>query len=254
MSWLRYLTLKTFRHHNPDWDITLYTSKQTELTKVWTDHNEQDFHSYKGPDYRERVSDLGIKIIELNDMPKHLTPSQVSNICKWEMLHVNGGLYADMDIVWLKPLDELYEKIKEHDIAIVFRKWFSIGFLGSSVGNTFFSDILAHCGGDTSMYQQYGIMSILRLLKTAIACDPNLWKNFIDKYKQYKIYNMPMVWFYPFTFHSMKQIFERSCPIPEETVGLHWYAGDPVAQKWNNKIIEGMTGSSTILRAINGLT
>ena len=61
LSWMRYMTLFSFRKLNPDWDIILYLSDNTNTTKTWKGVEEQDFSNYKGHNYFNKLEELNIK-------------------------------------------------------------------------------------------------------------------------------------------------------------------------------------------------
>ena len=62
MSYIRYLTLKSFRFHNPEWIIDLYVAPQNDVGKTWIDNVEQDFFVFNGEDYTSLLHDLDINI------------------------------------------------------------------------------------------------------------------------------------------------------------------------------------------------
>jgi len=48
---------------------------------------------------------------------------------------------------------------------------------------------------------------------------------------------IPMDLVYPWRDHQQKDFFDHCHTIlPKDTIGIHWYAGHPMAQKFNNKI------------------
>ncbi len=106
LPYVRYLTLLTFRKHNPNWQMILYTSeKQVQEDLIF-------------PDYWSKVKDLNIEI-------KNILPQCIQNIdlsqtkddyfrnvylsdyLRWWLLNEYGGLWSDMDILYLKSMDEI---------------------------------------------------------------------------------------------------------------------------------------------------
>src|SRR3989337_368888 len=104
MSWMRYMTLKSFRQMNPSWEMILYISQHNVMNKVWKMDNYQDFFCFKGENYIGKIKDLKIDIRQFKEN-KDMTPSHASNFFKWKILSTDGGIYSDMDILYFKPMD-----------------------------------------------------------------------------------------------------------------------------------------------------
>lgn len=250
ISWLRYMTLKSFKALNPSWKITLYLSSSSEFTKTWEEKNEQDFFSYTGEDYFSKIKQLGIKIDswdfdkrELRRFPhlKKITPSQKSNFFKWYKLATEGGIYADMDILFIKPLNTLYNKIKTADTVICHKEWFSIGFLASSPDNEFFKNIYNNAKNTFTLkqYQSAGVKSIYNhLWKHLPNKEKESFLKLIKKYPNQLIFNIHQSLFYHYTYRELDKLFLDKNIAPDEQIGIHWYAGAPLSQEYNSKMTE----------------
>ena len=149
MSWMRFMTLKSFRIFNPNFEMILYVTKNNEIqNKTWYDNNVQDFHYFKGINYYDKINDLDIKIKEWDITNNNIKPSTLkmgpshkSNFLKWCKLYEEGGIYSDLDILYFKPIENFYESIKEFDTVICQTDYLSIGFMASTKNNLFFKDI-----------------------------------------------------------------------------------------------------------------
>jgi len=254
MSWMRYLTLKSFCILNPDWQVILYVSKCERVTKPWRDNVDQDFFSYSGPDYLSRVQELGVEVLEWS-MPELLDvgASHLSNFLKWYKLQAHGGIYSDMDILWLKPFDKLFEEMSNADSAICITKYLSIGLLGSNIGNKMFKAFFDHARQtyDTKRYQCVGVEAIYDLLYNDKAYNEDGGINFTyiakqdiiqdlrDRWPDLKIFNIPFGVIYPFGCLEMDRVWEANYQLPDHVVGIHWYAGDPLSQRWNKVLHPG---------------
>ena len=65
LSWLRYMTLYSFRKLNPDWVMELHLSKPIHnLDKKWSTREVQDNFSSISKDSIDKIYDLDINIIE----------------------------------------------------------------------------------------------------------------------------------------------------------------------------------------------
>ena len=59
-------------------------------------------------------------------------------------------------------------------------------------------------------------------------------------YPNLQIHNFAMHVVYPWNSMEMKAVFqERHTKLPEGSIGIHWYAGHPLAQRHNSRMNEG---------------
>ncbi len=236
MSWLRYMTLYSFRKLHPDWDIYLYVY-QTEKnkSKTWITPEVQDFFMYKGEDYISKVKKLGIIIIkEYVPLIKNATPSQQSNFFKWWVLGNVGGVYSDMDILYFKNINGLYTDIikNDRDTALTYNKYYSIGFMMASKNNEVFKAIYDNTV-KIFMSKYYQGAGVIPLSKK--------WPRYYDLEKafpEYQFYNIPMDSFYYLDSNNLPKIFKETNfdALKNISLGLHWYAGGRLAQECNNRI------------------
>lgn len=233
MTWLRYCTLASFVALNPDWKTVLHIFDTNNLSAPWECHNKQDFEYNQFVDYFDRVQDLGVEIVDwsIKDyMPKNMCPSQASNFFKFSYLGEHGGMYADMDIIFFKPIKELYEELRFYDVGLSYTKYFSVGLMSSSIGD----DSLLRISKDMSKdfaptnYQGAWIVTMLKI------------KN-IDAYmKKYgnTVYNIDMDYLYFLDSRHISHIWQMDGfeKYPRKAIGVHWYAGNPLSQEWNMKL------------------
>ncbi len=237
MSWLRYLTLASLCRHNPDWTIELYTSPDNSCREnTWSDKDpmQQDHATYTGPDYWPLVDDLPVvrKTWDTREQFRQSPPSQKSNLFKWFHLGYPGGVYSDMDILYTAPLPTWDAKT----VLCVHGNCFAIGLLASSCHNRFFFEVYNNATRciDPMSYQSAGVQAMYRLLGTEDS-KPGLIEK-VEKIGQ-PVLNIPRKLVYPFWWNELEHYWEREHrELPAETIGLHWYAGAPVSQEWNNRI------------------
>lgn len=105
LPWVRYLTLHTFRALNPTWKVTLFTRWDQTTTKVVTNRFN----------YWPWVEKLGVVVERMSIEPafgidlSYLDSLADRDVCRsdylrWYLLSESGGLWADMDILFVKPL------------------------------------------------------------------------------------------------------------------------------------------------------
>ena len=63
MSWLRYLTLWSFRKLNPTWQVNLYYTEGPVAKRNWSLKTTDSDHAYGGPDYFSKLDALDINLI-----------------------------------------------------------------------------------------------------------------------------------------------------------------------------------------------
>jgi len=248
MSWLRYMTLYSFRKLNPKWKMYLYFCPPNGIkTKIWSSPEVQDFFMYKGEDYFSKIKELDIEILEWDlfhpsdpkseKWKKEVGPTHKSNFFKWSKLAKDGGIYSDLDVLYLKPINKFYKQIKSYDTAICYyQNYFSIGLLGSKPKNPFYNDLFLN-GFKTvqsSSYQSAGVQNLYNLLSGEKPSE-NKWKTLINKYPDNEFINFGMKVVYPYQWNQMGQVFKaEKKSLPEKCIGIHWYAGTEIAQKFNN--------------------
>jgi len=247
MSWFRYMTLYSARKYNPDWKIELYVTDVSRDEKYWKECNEQDFFMYKGENYFNRIQDLNI---EIKQCPRAANiegagPSHMSNFFKWRELSEEGGVYADMDILFLKPLDDWYESIKRYDSGLSWydalnHGYFSIGFMFSSGQSILFNDIYDNAKETfrEGKYQSAGVDALYRIVNVKLN-GLRLKPSERIRVSYSKVHYIPMDTVYPFLFNQSDERFSLCIKeLPEKCLGIHWYAGDPAAQVFNSTINE----------------
>lgn len=251
MSFLRYLTIFSFKKMNPDWSIHLYIpseiSKQiTWKTKGGDNHHKIDNLEYDGEDYYKKlIEDVPMKIIKVdfsNTFLSNQAPEpHKSDLLTWQVLSSKGGLWCDMDILFVKPVTKLLlnKQNIETDTIVCYDDRIleidgsptkPIGFLFSSPKNNFYGKILLEskkCYTDYQ-YQSIGTNVVKRVANTFEECSKTFFHN--------KFQNLDANSVYYFHFQRINDIYESELKLPENIIGIHWYGGHPKSQEFN-KII-----------------
>jgi mannosyltransferase OCH1-like enzyme len=254
MSWMRYMTLYSFRQLHPDWQMDLYYDDKPislnapYLKKPQGKEPVQDFHKYNnGLDYSPNLKDLNINVIKWDTEEVNIskfydiTPSGKSNIFKWHQLYKYGGIYSDMDVLYFKPIDELYNQwnADNTNVVITQSQYLSIGLMASTPENEFFRDIFKHTFKFTNHnnYQTYGVMTIYDLYKGIQKSQ--ILETAEKRYPSINFSNLPMHVLYYFNHKDIDKCFNNANNInifhyPQTSIGYHWYAGGVSAQNYNN--------------------
>lgn len=215
MSWLRFLSLYSFRKFNPDWEIELW-GVQSHGPDAWKDgHIQQDSTQYTGEDYSHLVEGLGVvrKVFVPDPRVAGASATHLSEFFKWSSMFLFGGVFADMDILFRQPMPHL-----AHDTLCWAHGNFAIGIIAGLPGSSFFRDVYSRAlRANLNDYNGAGVDLLNRGRDSA------------------KVHLFPPEMFYP---HHWKQVHllysdTGTPPLDERTVGLHWYAGARASQDIN---------------------
>lgn len=244
MSWLRYMTLYSFCKLNPDWKIELYLSLEDDepTEKYWVEPNQQDFFSFSGKDYFDRVEDLPIEVrrymFPITKLRGSVGPSHRSNFFKWQQLAEGGGVYIDMDILFTRPMSSFYDQLNGVTDALCHDGlYFAIGFMASSGSSPFFEEVFVSASKRTNplKYQSAGVFSIMSIFGDG----PNAMKRIEARYPARRFLNIPMNIVYPWRWNQSEKFFnELHTELPPKTIGIHWFAGGGNAQIANSLLTE----------------
>ncbi|MAH48866.1 hypothetical protein CMI37_23770 [Candidatus Pacearchaeota archaeon] len=253
MSYMRYNTIKSFKKLNPDWSAVLYVPSEVSQ-KLWKDtmHRSDSLDYTSELDYLERLkSEIALKVVEVDftRVFKSGAPAHRSDYLRWILLYSTGGLWCDMDILFHKPMNEIYfNKIEHIDIDTIvcwdYRHEISggttIGFLLSSKGNPYYKDLslkskylLARESlneAEELKYQAFGADMINKMYKNE--------KIVRRHYPSCKVLNLDPDCVYYYDFKNLPKIYEEENfkNLPERSIGVHWYGGHPDSQKMNNML------------------
>lgn len=237
LSFLRYLTIYSFRKENPDWEIRIYRPKINFQGKKTWHTRERCNNNYSGQSYLEQTKEITDQVFEidfskigfLNDVPEAFK----ADYLRWKLLSEDGGLWSDFDIIYFKPLNSLYfnnETNQEIDTIICQKGLHRIGFLLSSKNNQFYKYIASqasHCFNKFN-YQSIGSCIFNKNF-------PNL--SYINKqFPDLNPLNMQMNVVYPLDELSILAFFQNSTLNIKKgnCIGIHWFGGHPGLEKWEN--------------------
>lgn len=249
MSWMRYMTLYSFRKMNPDWEMVLCVS--SDDIDSWVLSEKQDFLNYSGADYFDRISKLNV-IVENVQFPddfkdkfKVISPIHESDLYRYYKLYNDGGFYSDMDVLYFRPMDLVYnEIISQGSNTILYQcsGYVAIGFLGATKGNLFYKDLMLSASNmhNYNAYQSYGVELIYKFF--GISGNNLLIDNKIEnKYDELKVYVISKSLIYHYDWTTIEHTYRAPLGINSfdlNSIGYHWYAGNPISQKFNNLLNE----------------
>lgn len=226
LSFFRYLTIHSFYKLNPDWVIKLWTPMYTSKAQEWT--TGEQVSSYNGKDYLQELYPF-IHLVDFdrlklsNDLPE----VHKSDLLRWFLLACYGGVWADMDILFTKPMPDLdnwhgaglckYRAIPDKPYDFL-----SIGFNVSSdlSGRMFFQGLF-----------NLGVTKYIQRPKGYQAFGAELLGEFIEKHgKDHLLHYFSPQLVYPYFYHNKIKLFWSPGDLPTEgVIGYHWYAGMPLS-------------------------
>src|SRR3989304_1341166 len=109
MSWLKYMTVSTFKKHNSDWNIQIYTSVNP-VTEITWDTGEQT-GIYTGKDwFPELVKEQGVCSFDMEKIgfKNNLPEVHKSDILRFYFMYKNGGCWSDFDIIYTDKIPESF--------------------------------------------------------------------------------------------------------------------------------------------------
>jgi len=239
LSYLRYLTIKSFQFYNPSWKIILYKPKILQPNFYW--NSEEQLYGDNYVDCTNRIKDLNITIkeIDFNAIGFDNDASEVhkSDYLRWKILYEEGGVWSDMDILFIKPIEQIYFNkldFSDTDTVVCLNNGHSIGFLMSSKGNEYFKTLYQ---ASKKEYKKDGYQSIGSLLCSKLFPTIESIANI-----NLNPYNLPMDVVYAYDSTHIYEVFDakRLNKITNNTVGIHWYGGSKAAGEYLNDTNGGL--------------
>lgn len=219
LSFLRYLTAKSFAEVNPNWKIKVYyTSETTIFDDPWPSEEIR----IEIPDYFEKLREIPNTDLIPVEPNKGMGPVHFSDLFRIEILKQEGGLWSDFDILYLKSMETL--DFPEKEVYLCYHYGYhSIGFM-MAVKNSSVFKVLSNSVKKNFKSEQYQCIGSF------------LYNEFID-IECDSIYNMPFHHVYPYKPSDISDFFEKDKKFCSDTIGVHWFAGARVAAPVEDQIV-----------------
>jgi len=241
LSYMKYLTVKSFSILNPDWKIKVYCSNEISLAESWGS-KEQKSYEYQGEDCFADLSGIAnTDVVEFDfsifNIGELCSEVHKSDILRLYILSTEGGVWSDFDILYLKSMDELHIKSigpGENACFCFSGGYHSIGFLMSTPNSMVFSYLLGIALEESKNkeleYQSLGSNLFLHFFH-----HNKLKFGEFNERCESNILNIPFVAIYPFAWSQADSLFEKiQYQFMEKTIGVHWYAGANSTSKYEN--------------------
>jgi hypothetical protein len=233
LSYLRFMTIKTFMKYNPDWEVKFLYPKYPFTNITWWNPEQK----YDAPckDFFPDVMELPITKTDI-DFKHYGFTNQMSEVHKSDFIRLvqlstYGGLWSDMDILYFKPMNNLYFNTPENKNIETFycdhNYGHSVGFLMGSPRNRFFRKLMELSKKEYSPlhYQTMGAIIYKKYFSTPES---------INDITPAMNISMDVVYAYDATYFS--EILMNDKPkFTNESIGMHWFAGSPI---WRDFLIQ----------------
>jgi glycosyltransferase involved in cell wall biosynthesis len=263
-SWMRYMTLYSFRKMNPDWEMIIYKSNNSNRHKTWDSFEKQDFSKNIKNNYFNKLHELNIKILpvefpeDIKPIIKDISLIHESDLFRYYELYTNGGIYCDTDVLFFRPIDDLYNTLIENNHNTIFAqsKWVTIGFLGSVKNNELYKDLfdfgiynyknkIKTEKYDINSYQSMGAELIYKKFNKSNwkkgSIDSDVLTEIIKIYPYLNIYNLPDSIIYHYDWETPKIVYSNPYGIDTfdlDSIGYHWFGGSDESNKYSEILNE----------------
>lgn len=226
LNYLRFMTIKTFMKYNPDWEIIyLYPSQSTKQTTWGTYENKNECFLCK--DFTSELFNLPVTRKEI-DFEKYGISNDIPEVHKSDFIRLiqltqYGGLWSDMDILYIRPMNDFYLNFENNKNIETFLcnnlYGYSVGFMMSTKENPFFQTLwdAAIKEYNPRLYQTIGSTLYNKYFPTIES---------VNNIVTAKNFSMSVV--YPnVAGYEENFINGNNIGINDLTLGVHWYAGHP---------------------------
>jgi mannosyltransferase OCH1-like enzyme len=117
LSYLRFLSVESFQRHNPDWAIEVHVPAiPSNAAPAWDTFQQKNVNIEH--DYFSELSGIdGVTIVEHDfsdyDFDNNAHEVHKSDFLRWRLLSTEGGVWSDIDILYVKPMNSLVENVEE---------------------------------------------------------------------------------------------------------------------------------------------
>jgi dTDP-4-dehydrorhamnose reductase len=241
LSYLQYLTVVTFQEHNPDWKVIIYMPTNQYIYKTWSSSEQKT--QYTGKNYLPELFKLNIEIKKVNfdtiGFKNNVSEVIKSDYLRYWILGNYGGLWSDMDVIYIKPIDTIYNSnytiYGDNNINTVvcyFKEHYPIGFLMSSPNNPYYLNLMENASKYLNIkeYQSIGCHLLKKLFNTP--------SDIKITYPELNILVAPETCYLPYAWDKINDIFVINLPdkITNDTIGIHWFNGSNISVKYENMI------------------
>lgn len=232
LLYMRYLSILSFKKLNPDWTIVFHYPKEPFKGRSWyTDMYPPKINEAICKDYFNDVFELGVvkDRVDFRTLGARRNMSEVhkNDYIRLHSLKIYGGLWSDTDIIYFKPVTELFvntPKNKDKDVFVCIADYgHSTGFNMAKPDSKFFTFLVDRLNREynPSGYQCWG---------------PDMWNKYfktLDRIPGGCEIGMEAV--YAHNCHQVRELLGNEPRFTEYSIGCHWYGGNTIwPDFWNH--------------------
>ena len=228
-SYNNYLSLESFLFYNPSYKFILYTDNKFNSIQ---DYICWDTKEHSGNINISNYYNLIYKLIDKYNFEIKTVENldiELNNVSKCDYyrllyLQKHGGLWTDLDIIYIKSIDELidYENGKLNLIRYPYDDLtITTGLIYTQANNKHINNILKLINiNNVSGYQYMG---------------PDIFNNYYNNLKDKNdISFLNSYSIYPFEWYDIKELY-TDINLEMDFIGIHWYNGSIYTKKYLNK-------------------
>lgn len=266
MSWLQMQTVVTFHRWNPEWEICIYVPIQKDVSTV------QYIPDYTGIDYFPKVRKLDYVSIIPVDVTKYGISDKLHNILRsdifrYKVLYEAGGVWSDFDILWLKPMERIFQvegtlgnPIQEMQASVcrfnTMDQHHNISVLLAQPNHPVYEYLITQCDKIQKRYTGREVELHHQHFGTDLW--DKTWPTFADMASQFKgLVAFPYKTFYPYSIFHLEDLYEERKVInvmDSNVLCIHWFNGHKLSKQFINTKSDADCSMSRILYLIkNGI-
>ena len=230
LSYLQYYTIYSFCKYNPLYDVIIYVTEHN------ADHFVHPSNHIINADKQISIYDFlnikNVKIVKIDlnkyNVPVNMSPILKADIVRIVKLYEHGGVWIDLDILFIKPLPDELLRVTNNIGYFKYGGTVATGLILSSPKNKCIEYIYNYCLNK--------IQSSLHD-KDLQCFGPSLWRDCIfNNYNLFKdciIINNDVV--YPYMWDQPQILFfTNNDYVADNTICIHWYNGATYSRKYIN--------------------
>ena len=239
LSYLRFLSVASFKKQNPDWQVQVHIPSVDSVAPAdWNNNISQDF--------RTQLVELDVDVVA-HDFGSYGFTNQAhevhkSDFLRWRLLSTQGGLWSDIDILYIRSMNNLAENSAENSTVdtalcpLMPPNKHTVGFILGSANNAFYKHTseLSLKNYNPTVYQCMGSDLINGRFENFEDFGRQFPSNqfvFLNKKSVYAITSKTIDQFYQPIDQDSNKKFNNS-----QVIGYHWFGGHQKSQEFENNL------------------
>jgi len=252
LSFMNLLTVISFHEHNPDWKINLFRPKVLKSFSPAFWQTKEQSHKLQCKDYfnylehLDFVDDIRLDYDFLNYCYHH--PVIKSDMARYNIMSEYGGIWSDLDIVYLNSVDKLIKNNHKYNLFVSYGEYHSIGFYIADKHHPFFLKLCSEVQNWKKVkainYQYFGRLFV-----------ENFFGDFqsltsLENCVPFKL-NDDIV--YPIHWNDLSKVTSldyeevREHSLTEDTIGIHWFNGDTSVRRKIDELDKEYKSDKTLI-------